>query len=351
MHTRLTVLESTFLVCILGSAFVVGCFFPREAHATKYAGEFLRIGVGARAIGMGGAFTAVSDDASASFWNPAGLVFLDRPRLMATHAEQFGQLLKHDYAAGVLPMGRTGVMSGSVVIMAIDDIPDTRGLAWDDAGGCDGDPTTADSCQNNGVYDKGETIYYDDGRIFWRSDTEMAILVSYARWVAGGLSLGGNVKFIHQSLMGHSSNGVGIDVGAIYSPHKKLSIGVKVSDLSGTRLAWDTGVKDIIAPRMFLGVQYIGSLWGNPYYMAQDVYLDFEGETLQSDLSFGDVTGELHTGFEIWLKKQVALRIGLSAGDLSAGAGFRLGMSGVDYAFLAHEALGSSHRISASMSF
>ena len=49
----------------------------REVRATtKYAAEFLSVPVGARAVGMGGAFTAVSDDATSPWWNPAGMVFL-----------------------------------------------------------------------------------------------------------------------------------------------------------------------------------------------------------------------------------------------------------------------------------
>src|ERR1051325_2517743 len=46
------------------------------AGATKYAAEFLKIPVGARAVGMGGAFAAVADDATSPFWNPAGMVYL-----------------------------------------------------------------------------------------------------------------------------------------------------------------------------------------------------------------------------------------------------------------------------------
>ena len=42
--------------------------------ATKYAGEFLALGVGARALGMGGAFVSLADDATAAYWNPAGIV-------------------------------------------------------------------------------------------------------------------------------------------------------------------------------------------------------------------------------------------------------------------------------------
>ncbi len=50
--------------------------FAVPAGATKYAGEFMKIPVGARAIGMGGAFSAVSDDATSPYWNPAGMVYL-----------------------------------------------------------------------------------------------------------------------------------------------------------------------------------------------------------------------------------------------------------------------------------
>src|SRR5262249_40826491 len=44
------------------------------AGATKYAGEFMKIAVGARAVGMGGAFSAVADDATSPYWNPAGMI-------------------------------------------------------------------------------------------------------------------------------------------------------------------------------------------------------------------------------------------------------------------------------------
>ena len=50
------------------AAFLGSVILATPAVATKYAGEFLKIQVGARALGMGGAFTAVADDATAPYW-------------------------------------------------------------------------------------------------------------------------------------------------------------------------------------------------------------------------------------------------------------------------------------------
>ncbi|HYR69369.1 MAG TPA: hypothetical protein VER77_05765, partial [Candidatus Dormibacteraeota bacterium] len=55
---------------ILACALLAGAILaPAPAGATRYAGEFLRIGVGARALGMGSAFAGLADDGTAAFWN------------------------------------------------------------------------------------------------------------------------------------------------------------------------------------------------------------------------------------------------------------------------------------------
>src|SRR2546428_575593 len=89
------------LACaLLGLSVLAG-----EARATKYGGEFLKVPVGARAVGMGGAFVAVADDATAPWWNPAGLVFLPYREVIPQHSERFGSLVNHDYLGGVFPLG------------------------------------------------------------------------------------------------------------------------------------------------------------------------------------------------------------------------------------------------------
>ena len=75
------------------------------ASATKYAGEFLKSQLGARAIGMGGAFVAVADDATAPYWNPAGMVYLPYREVLPQHSEKFGSLVNQDYLGAVFPLG------------------------------------------------------------------------------------------------------------------------------------------------------------------------------------------------------------------------------------------------------
>jgi hypothetical protein len=57
---------------------------PAQA-VDKFAAEFLKVGVGARAMGMGGAFVALANDATASYWNPAGLAQLREAEFSLVH--------------------------------------------------------------------------------------------------------------------------------------------------------------------------------------------------------------------------------------------------------------------------
>ena len=68
-------------------AFVfAGTIFPQTKVGTTVA-NFLTIPVGPRASGMGGAFTAVANDATSAFWNPAGLSRMPRNEFTASTAE------------------------------------------------------------------------------------------------------------------------------------------------------------------------------------------------------------------------------------------------------------------------
>lgn len=332
-----------FGICLL---LVAAVLRPGPAEATRYAGEFLRIGVGARALGMGSAFAGLADDGTAAFWNPAGLATLTTREITAMHAEQFGSIVKYDFLSYTMPIGSPGqpkqALAISLIRLGVDNIPDTRGLQILDVNG-------------NGKFDYPEDrLIVDESRFVFDSDNDVALLFSYARAVGRGLSLGGSFKVIRQWL-GDSlrSNGFGMDVGALYIGSHGWSAGAKLTDATTTRILWNTGTNEFIAPSLRLGGAKTRSFHNRRHLItaALDIQVGFSDERLSSQAHLGSVTFEFHPGLEYWLERRVALRAGFEAQNFSAGAGFRIHKFGLDYAFLDHQDLDASHRISGSYSF
>ena len=108
----------------------------------KYAGEFLATGVGARPLGMGGAFVALAEDGTAGYWNPAGLAFLNYPQIVLMHSERFKGEVNYDYVSFSFPYRKNRSLGFSLIRLGIDNIADTRN-AWEDYG-LDGMPDTGD---------------------------------------------------------------------------------------------------------------------------------------------------------------------------------------------------------------
>jgi hypothetical protein len=332
---------------ILACAFLsAAILLPTPAGATRYAGEFLRIGVGARALGMGSAFAGLADDGTAAFWNPAGLATLTSREITAMHAEQFGSIVKYDFLSYTMPLSAPGTpkqaLAISLIRLGVDNIPDTRGLQILDVNG-------------NGKFDYPEDrLIVDESRFVFDSDNDVALLFSYARAVGRKLSLGGSLKVIRQWL-GDSlrSNGFGLDVAALYLGPHGLSAGAKLTDATTTRILWNTGTNEFIAPSLRIGGAKTQAFHGRRHVVtaALDVQVGFSDERLSSQAHLGSVTFEFHPGLEYWLERRVALRAGFEAKNFSAGAGFRYRKIGLDYAFLDHQDLDASHRISGSYSF
>ena len=141
------------------------------ASATdKYAGEFLRVGAGARALGMGGAFLAVADDATAGYWNPAGLVYLQHKSVQYMHSEEQHSQVGYDFLGLALPQGgepgKRSALGVSIVRLGVDDIPVTPtaeelrpGIDFEDG---DGNPSTNLPTENNGLWDVGERLFLSE---------------------------------------------------------------------------------------------------------------------------------------------------------------------------------------------
>ncbi len=335
---------------------VFALIFPGNAAATKYAGAFMENGGGARALGMGGAFTAVADDPSTTFWNPAGLATLSERELLLMHSERFGDLIDRDFVAYTQPVnwsifgGEQAGIGISVIRLGVDDIPFTDHL-WDQL----------DTNPRDGVVDDDELrgLLTLQDQIEYKSDQEFALMFSYGEQL-GSWQAGATIKFVRQSVGPYSSLGFGADI-AFLRPAiwKRLDFGIKFQDITTTYLSWSTGRNELITPAVVPGLAWNQPLtdWNMNFVLAASLETRFDNRRDADEYWGGSASANPHLGLEVGFSGKVFLRggydSGFSEGNLTAGVGFRINPLTVDYAY-AGDTLDIdevTHRISLSVRF
>jgi len=292
-----------------------------NARATKYAGEPYYLGVGGRALGRGGAFVASSPDASSAFWNVAALASLDRPEAMAQHAETFGSLLNHDFAAIVMP------------------VSDSTGWAWGAyatyLGGGGIQLTALDTLTHRPVVTRTEN----------HADWSLAFGLARKtpRWWSWGVTL----KTVMRDLPGNFAYGLGLDA-AWWGRGSGWGAGVKVADITTTFLAWDSGRKETIVPHINWGgeLDLPRVTEGLTTLFAAEAETYFEGRKTSAQYWAGSISVDLHLGFEAAYRNLLFARVGSDAGRLALGAGFASGRWAVDAAMTDHQFLDNTYRVS-----
>ena len=207
-------------------AFLLWAGTQDAGYGQKYSNEFLSIGVGARAHGMGTAVVASQRDVYAAAWNPAGLSALGPEtglQIGAMHAEWFGGVGNFDYLGFTLPLsGKNQRLGFSLIRFGIDNIPNTLSL-----------------------YEADGTINFDNVTEF--SAADYAFLGTYSRAYPkpeGALRVGGNVKVIRRTI-GQFANswGFGLDLGAQLEK-KDWTFALLARDITSTFNAWSITFTD-----------------------------------------------------------------------------------------------------------
>jgi hypothetical protein len=186
------------------------------SQTRKYSNEFLNIGVGARALGMGNANVASVDGVYAGYWNPSGLLKQKSElEVGLMHAEYFAGIAKYDYLGASKRIDSNSVAGISLLRFGVDNIPNTLDLV--DANG-------------NVDYNRVSTF----------NAVDFAALISYARNMPKlkGIDVGVNFKIIRRRIGDFGGAwGFGLDAGAKYD-YKGWKLAAMARDVTGTFNAW-----------------------------------------------------------------------------------------------------------------
>jgi hypothetical protein len=280
-----------------------------EGQAGTSSAQFLKLGAGARAAAMGDAFAAVADDASAVYWNPAGLTQLKSPEVTAM---QNSGLVGTQYqvVAGALPVtnGALGISFyrmdyGSIDSFSASDTPEGSVSAGDLAAGLSG-----------------------------------------AHRFTDALSAGATVKFVQEKIDGTSASAFAGDAGLLWK-QGRFSIGAAVQHLGSA-------------------MKFVKESESLPTTLRADAAARVTERLVVAAgvAKARDNDAEVHAGAEVLVGNVLSVRGGYAVvpgntadyggmAGVSGGIGLALGRFSLDYAIRPFGDLGLSHRISLTARF
>jgi len=193
-------MRTYFTLIILISTVVFGkSDFDKVGTTTA---QFLKLGIGARAMGMGGGFVALADDGSAMYWNPAGLTNQRNLNTSFIH-NNWAHDISLDFVGVSLPTGRSGVLGFSLTALSMGEQDIT-------------------------------TVAEPDGTGQTYSVMDLAFGISYAHQISDRFSYGHTLKFIRLSAYNEIASTVAIDIGMLLqTDFHGLKIGMCLSNFGG----------------------------------------------------------------------------------------------------------------------
>lgn len=290
----------TFFLCFL--------FLMTNAQTTKYSNEFLSLGVGARGLAMANTMTSLSNDVTSAYWNPAGLVRMERPyQLSAMHAAYFANIAKYDYIGVAYKIDNKQAVALTWIRFGVDNIMNTTELI-----------------------DKQGNIDYNRIEFFSAADNAFLLSYAYNFEKAKGLSVGANAKIIRRTIGKFAGAwGFGLDAGIQYNI-KGWQMGAMLKDVTSTFNAWNYDLSDrmiqvfretgneipensleLTLPKLNIGFgKYVnfGKGFNGTFAIDFDCTFDRKRNTL---IKSNAISMDPHFGMEFAYKTIVAIRAGI----------------------------------------
>ena len=328
---------------LLAILFVVSGLHAEFDKVATTAAPFLKMGVGARAVSMGGGFVALANDGSSIYWNPAGMAHTQGTTIAASHNDWMLDI-SHDYVGIIMstsPNGKVGLSAtslsmGEQTVRTLED-PEGTGLKY-------------------GVQD-------------------LSINLAYARRITDRLSFGMSAKMIQLQAYNELAQAFAMDIGSILeTDFYGLNIGMALSNFggdlqfSGRDLIVDTDIDQDIDGNYNSDADLRTEPWPLPLMIRIGVGMDIIGSgqsvikssssrlTLALDADHpNDGPEHLNGGLEYAYREIVFLRAGYrhkyDLESLTMGVGAQLDLRGlgkvrVDYAVVPKERFGSTSILS-----
>jgi hypothetical protein len=305
-------------------------------------GTFQKIWVGARAAGMGGAYSALADDITALYWNPAGIAKMNATNVGASYTRWFADIT-HNFVGATMPISdkyRIGVSLTVVDYGAMER-------------------STLEKDYNAGTFNAND----------------LALGVTVAGALTERFSFGGTVKYVRNAILDLSADGIAFDAGSLYqTDFYNTKISLALSNLGPERSFQGNSLSLLVENGG--GVNQVGRpldtrLATNPFPIplsfrigaATDVFQNtVEDQNLNVAFDFAahsDGPETFNIGAEYLWNNLLALRAGYAFNQdqlgLGAGVGFRYKSEdfngNIDYSLNTTQSLGSIHRISIAAMF
>jgi len=197
--------KNKYLVVLLIVCVFVSVPLAQTLKTGTTSAQILKINVGPRAIGMGGAYTSIADDITSVYWNPSGTANIQSNEVYFNHSNLYLDI-SNDFAAISTNVSGFGSIGAFVSVLSVDEM-------------------LVRTVEQPG----GTGEYFDYGSI--------VVGLNYARFLTENFSIGFNAKYISESIWNMSATGFALDVGTLYKIPvlNELRIAASVSNF-GTKM-------------------------------------------------------------------------------------------------------------------